>query len=137
MAEKRPIIMVIEDETLLLRAIVKKLSLNDIDTISCTGGKQAIDYLSNTPELPDVIWLDFYLKDMNGMDFMKLLQADPRWSKIPVIVVSNSGSDDHMQSMLASGVKKYLIKANFRLEDLITIFKNAIGIHEPKPTNTA
>lgn len=124
--------MVVEDETLLLRAIVKKLTLSEVDTISCTSGKQAIDYLNNTPELPDAVWLDYYLKDMNGLEFMKLLQADPRWAHIPVLVVSNSGSDDRIQSMIDAGVKQYLVKANYRLDELIKIFKNAISLHGSK-----
>ena len=126
MSKKHATIMVIEDEILLLRAIAKKLELSDLNPISCTNGKQALDYLASLPELPDAIWLDYYLKDMNGLDFMHELKKNKKWSHIPVIVVSNSGSEEKVHSMLALGVKKYLLKAQYRLDELISYIKKFI-----------
>ena len=82
MSNINPKIMIIEDETLLLKAICKKLSLNNFETISATNGKQALDYLSNMTELPDAIWLDYYLKDTNGLDFMQELKKNKKWENI-------------------------------------------------------
>ena len=120
-------VMVIEDEVLLLQAITKKLELSGMTSISCTTGKQAVDYLNSLPELPDAIWLDYYLKDMNGLDFMHELKKNPEWEKIPVIVVSNSASEDKVHSMLALGVKKYILKAQYRLDELIDLVRKFIS----------
>src|SRR5579859_5702440 len=98
MSKQSPTIMVIEDETLLLQAITKKLKLSNMDVLSCASGQQALDYLSNVDELPDAIWLDYYLKDMNGLEFMHKVKQSPKWSKIPVIVVSNSASPEKVGS---------------------------------------
>lgn len=124
MANKKPIIMVVEDEILLLEAITKKLKLNNIDVIGCSSGKQAIDYLDSLPKKPDAIWLDYYLGDLNGIDFMKRVQEKSDWAKIPVLVVSNSASPDKVDKMLELGVKKYLIKAEHRLDDLVEEIKS-------------
>lgn len=121
-----PTIMVVEDENLLLQAIVKKLKTLNIETIACTTGMQAFDYLRSLPELPDIIWLDYYLHDMNGLEFMNKLKQNPQWQKIPVVVVSNSASDQKVHNMLALGVKKYLLKAQYRLDEIIDIIKNEI-----------
>lgn len=121
-----PKVMIIEDETLLLKAICKKLNLNHFETISCTSGKQALDYLSNLTELPDAIWLDYYLKDTNGLDFMQELKKNKKWENIPVIVVSNSASPEKVHSMLALGAKKYLLKSQYRLEDVMNIIREFI-----------
>lgn len=115
-------IMIVEDEDLLLKAIVKKMQTKGIETVSCITGQQALDYLENfsaNSELPDAIWLDYYLKEMNGIEFMNKLRQNPAFSNVPVIVVSNSASKDKVNSMLALGVKKYFLKAESRLEDLI------------------
>src|SRR5471030_2460433 len=108
MSKQYPTIMVVEDETLLLQAISKKIKLSNIDVISCASGKQAIDYLANLDKLPDAVWLDYYLKDMNGLAFMQLLKANPKWENIPVLVVSNSASPDKVNTMLGLGAKKYI-----------------------------
>ncbi len=114
-----PIILVIEDEELLLNAIGKKLTLSGLSPISCTSGAQALDYLKNLEKLPDAIWLDYYLKDMNGLEFMKQIKDNPRYAQIPVVVVSNSANPQKVHNMLALGAKKYLLKAEHRLDDII------------------
>jgi CheY-like chemotaxis protein len=121
MHKKTASILVIEDETLLLQAITKKLKLSGIDVLSCTTGQQAIDYLNNLETLPDAVWLDYYLKDMNGLAFMQQLKASSKWSDIPVIVVSNSAGPEKVHNMLALGAKKYILKAEYPLMDIIEI----------------
>ena len=101
------------------QTIEKKLKLNGIEVISCSSGHQAIDYLKNLPELPDAIWLDYHLGDMDGITIMQEIKKSDKLSKIPVIVVSNSASPEKVQNMLALGAKKYLLKAEYRLDDLI------------------
>lgn len=118
--------MVVEDETLLLQAITKKLKLTGLDVVSCASGQQALDYLNNMENLPDSIWLDYYLKDMNGLAFMQAVKEDARWSHIPVVVVSNSASPEKVNNMLALGAKKYILKAEFRLDEIIEMMRGLI-----------
>ncbi|KKQ51838.1 MAG: Response regulator receiver domain protein (CheY) [Candidatus Woesebacteria bacterium GW2011_GWB1_39_10b] len=118
--------MVIEDEELLLQAISKKLTSKGFEPITCTSAKQALDYLANITEYPDVIWLDYYLEDMNGLEFMRELRKKEAWTKIPVVVVSNSASDEKKASMLELGVKEYILKAQYRLEDIIQILREVV-----------
>lgn len=119
--------MVVEDETLLLQAITKKLKLSGMDVLSCASGQQAIDYLGNLDELPDAVWLDYYLKDMNGLAFMQELKQNPQWADIPVLVVSNSASPDKVNNMLGLGAKKYILKAEYRLDEIIAMIKEFIS----------
>ncbi|MEK7559221.1 MAG: response regulator [Patescibacteria group bacterium] len=132
MNEQKQTIMIVEDEILLLEAISKKLSLGGISTISCSSGTQAIDYLETSAILPDAIWLDFQLKDMDGIAFMHHLKQKERFTKIPVIVVSNSASEEKVKNMLALGVRKYLLKASYRLDELIPIIKHFIAEENSK-----
>lgn len=115
--------MIVEDEELLLQAIVKKLVSSGYQTLSCTTARQALDYLKSIKELPDVIWLDYYLPDMNGVEFMREVNKNKEWAKIPVIVVSNSASEQKKNAMLELGVKEYVLKAKYRLDDIINIIK--------------
>ena len=119
MSKENPTIMVVEDESLLLEAITKKLDLYKIKTVSCTSGNQAFDYLENFKQLPDLVWLDYHLKDMDGLEFMNKLKMRDKWKDIPVVVVSNSATDDKVHNILGLGAKKYIIKAEHRLDDII------------------
>jgi DNA-binding response OmpR family regulator len=125
--KEHPTIMVVEDETLLLQAITKKLKLSGMDVLSCASGQQAIDYLKNLDQLPDAVWLDYYLKDMNGLAFMQELKLNEAWTNIPVLVVSNSASPDKVSNMLALGAKKYILKAEYRLDEIIAMIRDFIA----------
>ncbi len=127
MSKQSPTIMVVEDETLLLQAITKKLKLSNLDVISCASGQQAIDYLQSLDELPDAVWLDYYLKDMNGLAFMQSVKENPKWAGIPVVVVSNSASPEKVHNMLALGAKKYILKAEYRLDEIIDMMLGLIA----------
>ncbi|HRJ06493.1 MAG TPA: response regulator [Candidatus Saccharibacteria bacterium] len=130
MSKQSPTIMVVEDENLLLQAITKKLKLSGMDVLSCASGQQAVDYLNNLDELPDAVWLDYYLKDMNGLAFMQELKLNPKWENIPVVVVSNSASPEKVNNMLALGARKYILKAEYRLDEIIEMIKQLINDNE-------
>ena len=104
-------VLVVEDELLLLEAIGAKLRKEGVEAILCSSGNKALEYVNSDAELPDAIWLDYYLKDMNGLAFMNKVRQSPKWQNVPVIVVSNSANAQKVNSMLALGVKKYLLKA--------------------------
>jgi DNA-binding response OmpR family regulator len=118
-------ILVIEDEKLLLEAISKKLTLNNFTVLSYSSGISAITDLISKRIAPDSIWLDYYLVDMNGMEFITEMQKQNITT--PVIIVSNSTSDTKVKTMLALGVKKYILKAHHRLEDIILELKNIMN----------
>ncbi|HEX8763106.1 MAG TPA: response regulator [Candidatus Saccharimonadales bacterium] len=119
-------VMVVEDEALLLQAATKKLEHEGIKVLSCPSGEAALKYVDNLAAAPDAIWLDYYLKDMNGLAFMQAIKTNPKWAEIPVIVVSNSASPDKVHNMLALGVNKYILKAQYRLDEIITILREII-----------
>jgi len=127
MSKENPTIMVVEDEVLLLQAITKKLKLSKMDVLSCSSGQQALDYLASIDELPDAIWLDYYLKDMNGLVFMQELKRNKKWAQIPVLVVSNSASPEKVHNMLGLGAKQYILKAEYRLDEIIAMIRGFIA----------
>lgn len=126
-------LLVVEDEPLLLEAIGKKLEKEKIQTLLADSAKKGFDFLVSEKKLPDAIWLDYYLKDLTGLDFVIELKKNEKWANIPIIVVSNSASTEKVNSMLALGVNEYLLKANFRLEDII---KEIISLIKKNEKNT-
>lgn len=129
---KKHLVLVVEDEDLLLQAILRKLELNGFSVVTATGGNEALNILKSSEKLPDVIWLDYYLKDMNGLEFMNLVKNDPKWQHIPTVVVSNSASLEKVNSMLALGIKKYYLKAENRLDDIISSVKRFLDEEDLK-----
>src|SRR3990172_10663190 len=130
MSKEKPKVLVVEDEWLLLQAISKKLELNGITAVPYGSGNEAINYLHNLTDLsdlPDVIWLDYQLKDMDGLEFIDKLKKISRCAQIPVIVVSNSASEAKVHTMLALGVREYILKAKYRLDEIIVTVRKIIA----------
>ena len=120
-------VMVVEDEALLLEAATKKLEHEGFNVLPCPSGEMALEYVKKLDTIPRAIWLDYYLKDMNGLAFMQAIKTNPKWAEIPVIVVSNSASPDKVHNMLALGVNKYILKAQYRLDEIIAILREIIN----------
>jgi CheY-like chemotaxis protein len=122
--DKKPIAIIIEDEELLLQAIVSKMKKEGIETISCSKAEQALDYLSNMTIAPDVIWLDYYLEGgMNGIEFLEKIKQNPKWMQIPVLAVTNTASPEKVDKMVALGIVKYFVKAENKLEEMVKCAK--------------
>jgi len=119
-------VMVVEDEKLLLDAISRKMLAQGIEVLPFDKGELAVESLLAEKVLPDAIWLDYYLGDMNGLDFMQRIKSTEKLNKIPVIVVSNSASPDKVSQMLALGANKYLLKAEQTLEAVIAAVKEVV-----------
>lgn len=124
MSKLHNLIMVVEDEGLLLQAVGKKLQREGFEVLLCARANQAVDYLKSMDDLPDLIWLDYYLTDTTGLEFMDIINQNEQWKKIPVIVVSNSASDQKVEALLKKGVKRHILKADYRLDEIVEIIKS-------------
>jgi len=59
---------------------------------------------------PDVILLDMHLPDIDGMELLRRLQADPATAGIPVVVVSADALESQIVEAVALGAYRYLTK---------------------------
>lgn len=85
----------------------KILIVEDVDDISCLlkvlfveegyqviclpNGREALDYLQSTANLPTVILLDLSMPIMDGFAFREAQQGDARLAKIPIILMTAAG----------------------------------------------
>tara|TARA_B100000745_G_scaffold293405_1_gene235275 strand:- start:925 stop:1329 length:405 start_codon:yes stop_codon:yes gene_type:complete len=120
-------ILVVEDERPLADAIRMKLENYGCDVTVARTVEQALNYLSEL-EVVDAIWLDHYLLGKkNGLDFVvELKKEGSQWAKVPIFVVSNTASADKVQSYIQLGINKYFVKANHKLENIISEVKESI-----------
>jgi two-component system, OmpR family, phosphate regulon response regulator PhoB len=124
--EKKIRVMVIEDEEMLLSAIVRKLEGKGMKSDAFSKASKALEFLAEGSNQPDIIWLDYYLDDIDGLEFMKRLRANEQWVDIPVVVVSNSASEEKKNLMSELGVSEYILKSEHRLEDIVEILVSVI-----------
>jgi CheY-like chemotaxis protein len=59
---------------------------------------------------PSLILLDMHLPDIDGLELLRHLQADPGTAEIPVIVVSADANGARIDEAIAAGATHYLTK---------------------------
>jgi CheY-like chemotaxis protein len=60
--------------------------------------------------VPDLVLLDLHLPDMNDIEVLQALRADPRTADVPVVVVSADATHGQIDRLLAAGAQAYLTK---------------------------
>jgi len=113
-------ILVVEDDRMLREALQKKLTLSGFEVVACALGEEALTHLTKTIQLPDAICLDYYLPDMTGADFMRMLRSKDVWVDVPVLMLSNTDEEKSITSTLSQGAKLYMLKTQYSLEDVVT-----------------
>lgn len=127
MGVPRPKALIVEDEPSLLLAIQKKLHEAGFEVVAARDGEEALSALEQSERVPNLIWLDYYLPKMNGIEFLSAVKKQPRLRDIPVIVVSNTAGPEKVSSLLAMGADRYFVKAEQRLTDIISEAKAIAG----------
>jgi len=66
-------------------------------------GQEALDYLRKekkykSAETPDIILLDLNMPGVDGREFLKIVKKDPKYSMIPVVVLTTSKADEDILS---------------------------------------
>ena len=143
---RKKTVLVLEDERPLLEAINEKLEKSGFNVIAARSVEEAfnaklqkkgpgsitvhsieeaLDYLEKLEQI-DAIWLDHNLVGKeDGLDFVKKFKANGgRWSRIPIFVVSNAAGPKTVKLYIQSGVSKYYVKSDHRLDEIIADVKS-------------
>lgn len=112
-------ILVVEDEVDLLELIQKKLEASGFSTLTARTVSDALDILGQ--KKIDALWLDHYLLgERNGFDLVVELKSHEKlWGKIPIFLVSNTAGPEQVESYIELGIKKYYVKANTTLSQIV------------------
>ncbi|MBF8280412.1 MAG: Alkaline phosphatase synthesis transcriptional regulatory protein PhoP, two-component system, OmpR [Candidatus Magasanikbacteria bacterium] len=110
-------ILVLEDEFPLLRIITQRLHLAGYTVDGARDSDEAARAMLKNK--PDLIWLDVYLPNENGLDFLERIRQDKRYKKIPAVVIANSSAEDKVERATKLGAFAYLVKAQHTLGEIV------------------
>ncbi|MBI5134166.1 MAG: response regulator [Candidatus Taylorbacteria bacterium] len=115
--DKKPVILVIEDEESLRDAIRTKLASSGFAVLSAMTAEEGLEILEF--HTPDLVWLDLLLPGMGGFQFLERLRKEDKFKNLPVIIVSVSASPEKVQHAFQLNVVDYIVKSQYRLEDIV------------------
>jgi signal transduction histidine kinase/CheY-like chemotaxis protein len=118
-------VLVIDDDE-RARYLIKKLLTGTPYSLSeAVDGPEGVRMARELS--PQVIFLDFLLRDMTAFDVLDELKADPRTRSIPVIVVTSHILDASERRRLAADTEAILSKENLSRELAINRIRDALG----------
>lgn len=73
-------------------------------------GQQALDLLTSTQPLPDVILLDLNMPGLSGFEVLKHLKQSAFYKSIPVIILTTSNADADQERAHQLGATEFITK---------------------------
>lgn len=118
-------ILFIEDESALQRAASQVLSEEGFQVFSALDGETGLEIAKK--EVPDLILLDLIIPKKDGFEVLDEIKKDPSTQNIPVIILSNLEGSSDVERAIGLGATTYLIKTNYRLEEVVEKIKMVLG----------
>ena len=115
-----PHILVIDDETQILRAMRTILTEKGFKVTTANRGEQGLTLAAASE--PDVVILDLGLPDMDGVEVCRRLRE---WTQIPIIILSVRDNERDKVAALDMGADDYLTKP-FGIEELLARVRVAL-----------
>jgi two-component system response regulator RegX3 len=112
-AQKRPQVLVVEDEESFVDALGVGLDREGFDVTVARDGHEAVTLFDKGSF--DFVLLDLMLPKMSGLDVCRFIRAK---SDVPIIIVSAKGEEVDMVLMLELGADDYVTKP-YRLRELV------------------
>lgn len=100
-----PLILVIDDEPQIRRAVRHALEADPGRVIEAATGREGIDRAA--AERPDLVVLDLALPDTTGAQVCREIR---KWSRVPIVVLSAQLSDHDKVLLLDTGADDYVTK---------------------------
>jgi len=102
--------LVVDDSVTMRRIVINSLAnLNYLEYVEATDGKDALAKLESDPEINFVI-TDWNMPEMSGLELVKAIRADERFSELPVLMVTTRGLKNDIIEALKARVNNYILK---------------------------
>ncbi len=103
-------LLVVDDSSTMRRIIKNTLSrLGYEDVLEGEDGLQGWTVLNENPDVGMLI-TDWNMPEMNGLELVKKVRGDTRFSDLPIIMVTTEGGKAEVITALKAGVNNYIVK---------------------------
>lgn len=116
-------VLVADDDPSLLRLVTAIVESEGLIPIAAVDGKAALRLLKSTSGISAAI-IDIKMPYITGSDLVRFMRTDPRFQKIPVIVMTGESEAKNSMSSLKAGAVVFLPKpfTNSRLRVILRTF---------------
>jgi DNA-binding response OmpR family regulator len=109
-----PVVLLVDDDPAIRRAVSAGLELEGFTVVAASGGRAALEAAARIA--PAVVLLDLSMPDLDGLEVLERLRASG--NQVPVCVLSARDEVDDRVAGLQAGADDYVVKP-FALEEVV------------------
>ena len=116
-------IIVVDDEKASTVLFEQVLLMNGYEVITLNESSKTIEVANNFH--PDLFILDLMMPDPDGFKLCRLLRADPKYRKTPILITTARNDMDSKLVAMGAGANDYLVKP-FHIDELYTTIERQL-----------
>ncbi|PHJ57637.1 transcriptional regulator [Nostoc linckia z18] len=101
-------LLIVDDDPALLSLLQAQLQPWGFQVTTLADSSQFWQYLEATT--PDLLLLDVAMPGFSGIELCQVVKSDPRWSRLPVLLLSAHADADTLYRALTAGADDYILK---------------------------
>ncbi|MGZ5271954.1 MAG: response regulator, partial [Ramlibacter sp.] len=102
-------VLVVDDDARNIFALTSVLENHEVEVLSATNGRQAIDIIKDTPDLAMVL-MDIMMPEMDGYETMREIRKDPALRTLPILALTAKAMKGDREKCLDAGASDYIAK---------------------------
>jgi len=102
-------VLVVDDDARNIFALTSVLENHDMEVLSTTTGRQAIEIIEQTSDLSMVL-MDIMMPDMDGYETMREIRRSAQFRTLPILALTAKAMKGDREKCLDAGASDYISK---------------------------
>ena len=119
-------LLIIEDDLVLQKALNDYLCAEGFEVKCAADGETGVSLAFS--EKPDLILLDIVVPKKDGYTVLAEVRENNETKHVPIVLLTNLGSISDVEKALELGATTYLVKADYKLEEITAKIKEILNI---------
>lgn len=119
-------IVIIEDDLAISQMYRMKFETDGFEVYLADNGQSGVDLVKTVQ--PNIVLLDLLMPELSGHQTLAEIRADQNIANTPVIILTNTESEQAEIEAQQLGIEAYIIKANETPTQVVAKTKEVLGI---------
>ena len=102
-------VLVVDDDARNIFALTSVLENHDVEVLSATNGRHAIEIIEQTSDLSMVL-MDIMMPEMDGYETMRQIRSKPQFRTLPILALTAKAMKGDREKCLDAGASDYIAK---------------------------
>ncbi len=102
-------VLIVDDDARNIFALTSLLENQDMEVLSATNGRDAIEQVRSTPDM-SIVLMDIMMPDMDGYETMRQIRALPHFRNLPMLALTAKAMKGDREKCLEAGASDYIAK---------------------------